>query len=98
MYMPALALAIWYPHVGKLGALIAALSTMFVIYLLPLATYSKAVYVEQKLNEQQSVSNDTINDNEISFAEPFKFNINSTLSEKAIGSTAANQEKLLEFP
>ena len=46
--LPSIALAIWYPYVGKLGALIAAFSTMFVIFLLPLATYVKAVYVEQK--------------------------------------------------
>ena len=46
MYMPALALGIWYPYVGKLGALIAALSTMFVIYIIPLATFAKGVYVE----------------------------------------------------
>ena len=43
--LPPIALAIWYPYVGKLGALIAAFSTMFVIYILPLATYTKAVYV-----------------------------------------------------
>lgn len=48
LYMPALALAIWFPYVGKLGALIAAFSTMFVIYLLPLATYCQAVWMEQK--------------------------------------------------
>jgi len=45
MALPPLALAIWYPYVGKLGALIAAFSTMFVIYVLPLATYAKAVFV-----------------------------------------------------
>lgn len=42
--IPAISLAIWYPHIGKLGALIAAFSTMFVIYILPLATFTKAVY------------------------------------------------------
>lgn len=42
--LPSIALAIWYPYVGKLGALIAAFSTMFVIYILPLATFTKAVY------------------------------------------------------
>ena len=41
--LPSISLAIWYPYVGKLGALIAAFSTMFVIYILPLATFSKAV-------------------------------------------------------
>ena len=46
--LPAIALAIWYPYVGKLGALIAAFSTMFVIYILPLATYTKAVYVQER--------------------------------------------------
>jgi hypothetical protein len=45
--LPPISLAIWYPHVGTLGALIAAFSTMFVIYILPLATFSKAVFVEQ---------------------------------------------------
>ena len=48
MTLPPIALAIWYPYVGKLGALIAAFSTMFVIFVLPLATYAKAVYEEQK--------------------------------------------------
>lgn len=47
--LPSIALAIWYPYVGKIGALFAAFSTMFVIYLLPLATFSKAVYLEKKL-------------------------------------------------
>ena len=47
--LPAIALAIWYPYVGKLGALIAAFSTMFVIYILPLATYTKAVYLQERL-------------------------------------------------
>ena len=46
--IPAISLAIWYPHIGKLGALIAAFSTMFVIYILPLATFTKAVYQEQQ--------------------------------------------------
>lgn len=46
MTLPPIALAIWYPYVGKLGALIAAFSTMFVIFVLPLATYTKAVYEE----------------------------------------------------
>lgn len=44
--IPAISLAIWYPYVGKLGALFAAFSTMFVIYILPLATFTKAVYIE----------------------------------------------------
>lgn len=44
MCLPPISLAIWYPYVGKLGALIAAFSTMFVIYILPLATFAKAVY------------------------------------------------------
>ena len=48
MTLPPLALAIWYPYVGKLGALIAAFSTMFVIYILPLATFAKAVYWQEK--------------------------------------------------
>ena len=48
MCLPSIALAIWYPYVGKLGALIAAFSTMFVIYILPLATFAKAVYDEEK--------------------------------------------------
>ena len=48
MCLPPIALAIWYPYVGKLGALIAAFSTMFVIYILPLATFAKAVYTEEK--------------------------------------------------
>ena len=48
MCLPPIALAIWYPYVGKLGALIAAFSTMFVIYILPLATFAKAVYEEEK--------------------------------------------------
>lgn len=46
MTLPPISLAIWYPYVGKLGALIAAFSTMFVIFILPLATFSKAVYLE----------------------------------------------------
>ena len=53
MCLPPISLAIWYPYVGKLGALIAAFSTMFVIYVLPLATFSKAVYVEQNGIEMQ---------------------------------------------
>ena len=48
MTLPPIALAIWYPYVGKLGALIAAFSTMFVIFVLPLSTFSKAVYLEQR--------------------------------------------------
>ena len=40
MCIPPIALAIWYPYVGKLGALISAFSTMFVIYLLPLVTFA----------------------------------------------------------
>ena len=48
MCLPPIALAIWYPYVGKLGALIAAFSTMFVIYILPLATFAKGVYEEEK--------------------------------------------------
>ena len=47
MCLPPLSLAIWYPYVGKLGALIAAFSTMFVIYILPLATFTKAVKLQQ---------------------------------------------------
>jgi len=47
MTLPPIALAIWYPHVGKLGALIAAFSSMLVMYVLPLATFTKAVFVEQ---------------------------------------------------
>ena len=52
MCLPPISLAIWYPYVGKLGALIAAFSTMFVIYILPLATFTKAVQVEQKQSKQ----------------------------------------------
>ena len=48
MTLPPIALAIWYPYVGKLGALIAAFSTMFVIFILPLATFTKAVHLEQQ--------------------------------------------------
>ena len=48
MFLPPICLAIWYPYVGKLGALIAAFSTMFVIYLLPLATFAKAVFEEER--------------------------------------------------
>ena len=44
MTLPPISLAIWYPYVGTLGALVASFSTMFVIYILPLATYTKAVY------------------------------------------------------
>ena len=44
MTLPPISLAIWYPYVGTLAALVASFSTMFVIYILPLATYSKAVY------------------------------------------------------
>lgn len=46
MALPPIALAIWYPYVGKLGAVIAAFSTMFVCYILPLATFTKAVHIE----------------------------------------------------
>lgn len=48
MLLLPLSLAIWYPYIGKLGSLIAAFSTMFVIYLLPISTYSKAVYLQEK--------------------------------------------------
>lgn len=48
MMLPPLSLAIWYPYVGQIGALFAAFSTMFVCYVLPLATFAKAVYVEQE--------------------------------------------------
>ena len=47
MTLPPISLAIWYPYVGKLGALIAAFSTMFVVFILPLATFIKAVKLEQ---------------------------------------------------
>ena len=47
MTLPQLALAIWYPYVGKLGSLIAAFSTMFVIYILPIATFAKAAFVQE---------------------------------------------------
>ena len=39
MTLPPLSLAIWYPYVGKLGALLAAFATMLVVYLLPLSTF-----------------------------------------------------------
>lgn len=58
MALPPLALAIWYPYVGKLGALIAAFSTMFVIYILPLATYAKAVHQEEKSKSNDKSSDD----------------------------------------
>ena len=57
--LPAISLAIWYPYVGKLGALIAAFSTMFVIYVLPLATYTKAVYVEQYCDTSSQSDDDS---------------------------------------
>ena len=44
--IPPISLAIWYPYVGTLGALVASFSTMFIIYILPMATYTKAVYLE----------------------------------------------------
>ena len=48
MTLPPISLAIWYPYVGTMGAITASFSTMFVIYILPLATYTKAVYVQEK--------------------------------------------------
>jgi hypothetical protein len=62
MTLPPIALAIWYPYVGKLGALIAAFSTMFVIFVLPLATFTKAVYVEQCQSPLKVTSADTDDD------------------------------------
>ena len=56
MTLPPLALAIWYPYVGKLGALIAAFSTMFVIYILPLATFTKAVKLQQDKQKSEDCS------------------------------------------
>ena len=58
MTLPPIFLAIWYPYVGKLGALIAAFSTMFVIFILPLATFSKAVYLEQRQPRIKIVKDD----------------------------------------
>ena len=58
MFLPPISLAIWYPHIGTLGALIAAFSTMFVIYILPLATYSKAVYLQEKIQNANGHDDD----------------------------------------
>ena len=58
MSLPPLSLAIWYPYVGKLGALIAAFSTMFVIYMLPLVTFAKAVLVNELRRESVGANDD----------------------------------------
>ena len=63
MTIPAICLAIWYPYVGKLGALIAAFSTMFVIYILPLATFSAAVHKQEQ---------DTLCDDDFELVKPEK--------------------------
>ena len=39
LFSPAVSLGIWYPHVGEVGAILAAFSAMLVIYFLPLLTY-----------------------------------------------------------
>ena len=54
LFLPAACLGIWYPQVGQLGAILAAFSTMFVCYLLPLATYIKMKQVEAFKQEQVS--------------------------------------------
>ena len=52
-----MSLAIWYPYVGKLGALLAAFATMLVVYLLPLSTFIKAAIVEKRSNNTISENN-----------------------------------------
>lgn len=41
LLLPAFMLAIWYPNVGALAALLGSFSTMLVIYILPMATHLK---------------------------------------------------------
>ena len=48
MTLPAMSLAIWYPYVGKLGALLAAFTTMLVVYFLPLSTFIQAAIIEKR--------------------------------------------------
>ena len=71
MCIPPISLAIWYPYVGKLGALIAAFSTMFVIYLLPLATFVKAVYREEQ---------EALTDDDFTVVKPAKSSVDVTNS------------------
>ena len=38
---PLFILGVWYPYVGQIGALLAALATMFSIYIIPVICYLK---------------------------------------------------------
>ena len=48
LFLPAFALAVWYPYVGKIGALLPAFSTMLTIYMIPIMVYLKAKWIESK--------------------------------------------------
>ena len=59
-------LGIWYPHVGEVGAILAAFSAMLVIYFLPLMTYLKMKRQDNELLVQANSDNTTSsNDEEI---------------------------------
>ena len=66
LFSPAVSLGIWYPHVGEVGAILAAFSAMLVIYFLPLMTYlrMKRMYHEQ-LVQAASEYTTSSNDDEI---------------------------------
>ena len=44
-------MGIWYPHVGEVGAILAAFSAMLVIYFLPLMTYLR----KKRMDHEQLV-------------------------------------------
>ena len=66
LFSPAVILGIWYPHVGEVGAVLAAFSAMLVIYFLPLMTYLKMKKQDIELLVQANSDNTTSsNDEEI---------------------------------
>lgn len=86
MFLPPLSLAIWYPYVGRVGALFAAFSTMFVIYVLPLATFVKAVFISEISKSGK--------DSRISIDE--ESNQMQELSFRKLEFTTEKEEKLLQ--
>ena len=66
LFSPAVVLGIWYPHVGEVGAVLAAFSAMLVIYFLPLMTYIRMRRMEREsIIHARSEHTTSSNDDEI---------------------------------